>query len=182
MQQHPGSDPSVPPPFGNSPEFAAMLCRAVADATLPTARATVAAAIASYVSMPFPGNDAEWGRVYVAALRDLRTDLPSSQALVRMCRGIIGNTRCDMMRQALAMLYIEGLHGGENVRRLTPHATPAVPMFLQPSSCSFVDAIRPGMALVQCIIRSNANNLTRHRRGSASDSFHDAMSYPSFLP
>lgn len=106
----------MPPPFGDDPALAAMLCRGVAEVTLPTARAEVAAATASYLSMHAPGDDNAWGRRFASVAHDLRTGLPSEQALVRVCRGLSGNARCDMLRQALAMVSLEAMHGGDQVR------------------------------------------------------------------
>ena len=122
MQQHPEPSAAPPPPFGADPALAAMLCRTAVDATLPRSRADAAAAVASYLSMHAPGDDAAWGRLYVAAVHDLRTALPSSQALVRICRSLGGNARCGMLRQALAMVSLEAMHGGDEVR------SPTVPL------------------------------------------------------
>eukprot|EP00892_Ulva_mutabilis_P011183 jgi/Ulvmu1/8437/UM043_0015.1 len=110
--QHPGPSPTVPPPFGSDPAFAAVLCRTAADATLPAARDDAAGALTSYLSMHAPGDDHAWGRHFVAAVHDLRQELPSSQALVRVCRGLTGSARCVMLRQALAMASLEAMHGG----------------------------------------------------------------------
>ena len=116
VQQHPVNAATVAPPFGSDPALAAMLCRTVAEATLPSARGDAAVAVASFLSMHAPEDDHAWGRRFVATVHDLREGLPSSQALVRVCRGLSGNTRCTMLRQALAMASLEAMHGGSEVR------------------------------------------------------------------
>lgn len=110
-----------------------MLCRGVAEAVLPTTRPELAAAVTSYLSMHAPGDDRTWGRRFATVAYDLRTDVPSEQAVVRVGRSLSGSARCDMLRQALAMVSLEAMHGGEQVRRgCTPPAY-SLPLPLLPT-------------------------------------------------